>query len=147
MVIDGTINNPREKEIANCILTRYDCGVSNFQSTGNMVVEKIPKINVVGTMDYTIDHTFEQVNRVYSTNGISPTVTCTGSRLGINILTDEYRIRKLTPRECGRLMGVADADITKMQKVNSNYQLYKQLGNSIVVDVLCAIFKQLNIEQ
>lgn len=58
-----------------------------------------------------------------------------------------YHIRKLTPRECGRLMGVSDEDITKMEKVNSNSQLYKQFGNSIVVDVLCAIFKQLNIEQ
>ena len=39
--VDGTINNPKEKEIANCITARYDCGVSNQQSTGNMVVEKI----------------------------------------------------------------------------------------------------------
>ena len=59
----------------------------------------------------------------------------------------QYRIRKLTPRECGRLMGVSDEDIDKMAAVNSNTQLYKQFGNSIVVDVLCAIFKQLNIEQ
>ena len=59
----------------------------------------------------------------------------------------QYRIRKLTPRECGRLRGVSDEDIDKMAAVNSNTQLYKQFGNSIVVDVLCAIFKQLNIEQ
>ena len=59
----------------------------------------------------------------------------------------QYRIRKLTPRECGRLMGVSDEDIDKMAAVNSNTQLYKQFGNSIVVDVLCAIFKKLNIEQ
>ena len=148
MCVDGTINNPREKEIANCILARYDCGVSNLQSNGNMVVEKMQKINVVGTMDNTLDHTFESANRVYSTEGIAPTIhTCCGGGTEIKILTDEYRIRKLTPRECGRLMGVADADITKMQKVNSNYQLYKQFGNSIVVDVLCAIFENLNIEQ
>ena len=148
MCVDGTINNPREKEIANCILARYDCGVSNLQSNGNMVVEKMQKINVVGTMDNTLDHTFESANRVYSAEGIAPTIhTCCGGGTEIKILTDEYRIRKLTPRECGRLMGVADADITKMQKVNSNYQLYKQFGNSIVVDVLCAIFENLNIEQ
>ena len=92
--------------------------------------------------------TFESANRVYSTEGIAPTLTtCTGGWTGIKFFTDEYRIRKLTTRECGRLMGVSDADITKMKKVNSNYQLYKQFGNSIVVDVLCAIFKQLNIEQ
>ena len=59
----------------------------------------------------------------------------------------QYRIRKLTPRECGRLMGVSDEDIDKMAAVNSNTQLYKQFGNSIVVDVMCAMFRNLNIEQ
>ena len=59
----------------------------------------------------------------------------------------QYRIRKLTPRECGRLMAVSDEDISKMEEVNSNSQLYKQFGNSIVVDVMCAMFKNLNIEQ
>ena len=106
------------------------------------------KINVVGTMDNTLDHTFESANRVYSTEGIAPTVhTCTGGGTEIKVLTDEYSIRKLTPRECGRLMGVSDEDITKMEKVNSNSQLYKQFGNSIVVDVMVAIFEKLNIEQ
>lgn len=59
----------------------------------------------------------------------------------------QYRIRKLTPRECGRLMGVSDEDINKMAAVNSNTQLYKQFGNSIVVDVMCAMFRNLNINQ
>lgn len=59
----------------------------------------------------------------------------------------QYRIRRLTPRECGRLMGVSDEDIDKMAAVNSNTQLYKQFGNSIVVDVMCAMFKNLNIKQ
>ncbi len=59
----------------------------------------------------------------------------------------QYRIRKLTPRECGRLMGVSDEDIDKMAAVNSNTQLYKQFGNSIVVDVMCAMFKNLKINQ
>lgn len=58
----------------------------------------------------------------------------------------QYRIRKLTPRECGRLMGVSDEDIDKMAAVNSNTQLYKQFGNSIVVDVMCAMFRNLNIK-
>lgn len=59
----------------------------------------------------------------------------------------QYLIRKLTPRECGRLMGVSDEDIDKMAAVNSNTQLYKQFGNSIVVDVMCAMFRNLNIKQ
>lgn len=53
------------------------------------------------------------------------------------------RIRKLTPKECWRLMGFYDEDFEKAEKVNSNTQLYKQAGNSIVVNVLEAIFKQL----
>lgn len=59
----------------------------------------------------------------------------------------EYRIRRLTPKEYGRLMGVSDEDYEKMASVNSNSQLYKQFGNSIVVDVMIAIFEKLNIEQ
>lgn len=56
---------------------------------------------------------------------------------------DNYRIRKLTPNECWRLMGCSDEDFKKAEKVNSNSQLYKQAGNAIVIDVLEAIFSQL----
>lgn len=53
------------------------------------------------------------------------------SREDLLLEKPQYRIRKLTPRECGRLMGVSDKDIDKMEAVNSNTQLYKQFGNSI----------------
>ena len=53
------------------------------------------------------------------------------------------RIRKLTPLECFRLMGFNDEDFYKAEKVNSNTQLYKQAGNSIVVDVIEEIYEQL----
>lgn len=56
---------------------------------------------------------------------------------------EQYGIFKLSPRECGRLMDVSDEDIDKMFSVNSNSQCYKQFGNSIVVNVLVAIFGQL----
>lgn len=59
------------------------------------------------------------------------------------VVENKLLIRKLTPRECGRLMGVSDDDISKMLSVNSNSQCYKQFGNSIVVDVLYYIFKQM----
>ncbi len=77
------------------------------------------------------------------------TSNCLTSVQKDNLLLEkpQYRIRKLTPRECGRLMGVSDEDISKMAAVNSNTQLYKQFGNSIVVDVMCAMFENLNIEQ
>lgn len=56
------------------------------------------------------------------------------------------RIRKLIPLECWRLMGFTDEDFKKAEKVNSNTQLYKQAGNSIVCDCLEAIFSQMNIK-
>lgn len=57
-----------------------------------------------------------------------------------------YFIRKLTPRECFRLMGVSDADIDKIQAAGiSKSQQYKMAGNSIVVNCLAAIFRQLFI--
>lgn len=55
----------------------------------------------------------------------------------------EYRIRKLTPRECWRLMSFTDEDFDRAESVNSNTQLYKQAGNSIVKNVLVAIFGQM----
>ena len=59
---------------------------------------------------------------------------------------DGMRIRKLTPKECWRLMGFDDLDFEKAQKVNSNAQLYKQAGNSIVVNVLESILRRINFE-
>jgi len=56
-----------------------------------------------------------------------------------------YRIRKLTPKECWRLMGFSDCDFEKAQAVNSNTQLYKQAGNSIVKSCLMAIFRKLDL--
>ena len=55
-----------------------------------------------------------------------------------------YRIRKLTPTECMRLMKVSDEDIAKMKAAGiSDSQMYKLAGNSIVVCVLEAIFTQM----
>lgn len=62
---------------------------------------------------------------------------------GYNQGKEQYRIRKLTPKECFRLMGVADTDSDKMMAVLSKSRCYQVAGNSIVVDVLAAIFDQL----
>jgi len=59
------------------------------------------------------------------------------------VIESQYRIRKLTPIECWRLMGFSDEDFHKAEAVNSNSQLYKQAGNSIVKSVLMAIFEQM----
>ena len=77
---------------------------------------------------------------VYGGGNLSPTLTTEGSE--ICKVESEYRIRKLTPKECFRLMGMKDEDFNKAAQVNSNTQLYKEAGNSIVVNVLVAIMGQ-----
>ena len=58
--------------------------------------------------------------------------------------SDGIRIRKITPKECWRLMGFTDEDFEKAQNFNSNTQLYKQAGNSVCVNVIEHIFSKLN---
>ena len=87
-----------------------------------------------------------QTGRVYSPDGISPCLnTMQGGGLEPKILqSEDYKIRKLTPLECWRLMGFSDNDYYAAKSVGtSNAQLYKQAGNSIVVTVLEAIFRNL----
>lgn len=82
---------------------------------------------------------------IYSPLGISPTLdTCGGGGLHVHILEENGNCRRLTPKEYFRLMGFKDADY-KICKENgiSDTQLYKQAGNSIVVNVLEEIFKNL----
>lgn len=184
---DGSVKNPKSKNIANC-LTGRDRGIVNFQSSGNVVVE--PKIIQTHKLKSKRDN--PNRFRVYSVEGIGPTLLTggggkqpcirikNGTKKGylkaypgdgidlINpngknrrgrvqkesiqtltcgdnkgVVADDLRIRKLTPLEYWRLMGIDDEDFYKAQKVNSNSQLYKQAGNAIVVDVLAAIFMQL----
>ena len=69
----------------------------------------------------------------------------TGCQQGV---VTNYRIRKLTPRECFRLMGVDDADIDKIQAAGiSNSQQYKMAGNSIVVDTIAHILRKLYVDK
>lgn len=80
------------------------------------------------------------VTNNYSNNN---DVDTKGDILGVAINHPYLKIRKLTPKECWRLMGFDDEDFEKAENVNSNAQLYKQAGNSIVVNVLEKIFKNL----
>ena len=90
----------------------------------------------------------EANGRVYHRGGVSPTLCC-GQHSGVQPKTiikmaKIYRIRKLTARECFRLMGVSDPDIDKIKAAGiSESQQYKMAGNSIVVQVLEGIFTQL----
>lgn len=106
----------------------------------NQEVVRIEKVGQISSNN-------SQCGTVISDNGISANLVAGTHGYANSHIATQYRIRKLTPRECGRLMGVSDEDIDKMAAVNSNTQLYKQFGNSIVVDVMCAMFKNLNIKQ
>ena len=92
------------------------------------------KINVIGNYS----PSGYDASRIVDENGLAPTVKENHGTVTATI--QNYRIRKLTPKECWRLMGFDDEDFEKAEKVNSNTQLYKQAGNSIVVDVLENIF-------
>jgi len=80
-------------------------------------------------------------SRVVDNDGLAPTVM--ENHGTVTATQDQLRIRKLTPKECWRLMGFDDEDFEKASQVNSNAQLYKQAGNSIVVNVLENILKNL----
>ena len=118
---------------------------ANKTCCGVIEVMEMADVKIIGQMDNTIDHTFESANRVYDVGGVAPTMnTCGGGGLQPKIIEEtQYRIRKLTPKECWRLMDFSDEDFEKAADVNSNTQLYKQAGNSIVVNVLVAILGQL----
>ena len=107
------------------------------------------KCNQIGVLSGGVwDKMYEQSRRVYATDGLSPTLhTCGGGNQEIKVAVmennEQFRIRKLTPLECWRLMGFDDEDFRKAEAVNSNSQLYKQAGNSIVVNVLEGILRKL----
>lgn len=79
--------------------------------------------------------------RVQENGQICPTITATET--GVCRIESPIRIRKLTPKECFRLMGFSDENFEAAEKMVSNSQLYKQAGNSIVVDVLYYILVEL----
>lgn len=84
-------------------------------------------------------------DRIYDTCGVSTAIT---TSFLTNISEGSERIRKLTPRECFRLMGVSEENIDKIQSAGiSNSQQYKLAGNSIVVDVLYHIFKKMFVDK
>jgi DNA (cytosine-5)-methyltransferase 1 len=71
------------------------------------------------------------------------TIKTNVDKSNMNMVYNDLRIRKLTPKECFRLMGVKDEDFEKIAKNQSNASLYHLAGDSIVVDVLMAIFKEM----
>ena len=85
----------------------------------------------------------DNIARVYSPDGLCPTIVTNGGGHHEVKILDKSNVRRLTPKECFRLMGFSDSDYEKAHSVCSDTQLYKQAGNSIVVGVIEAILKQL----
>lgn len=114
-----------------------------------LITEKI-KIEKVGHLECQGWHEIE--TRVHSTNGLAPTVETRNRAKYLEIDKKKYNkldfeIRKLTPRECFRLMGLSDEQIDKIQQTGlSDSAQYKLAGNSIVVQVLEGIFRNLYID-
>lgn len=89
-------------------------------------------------IDYKKTYSLNAYNNTYNT--LCHTITTPHNTL---FLLDDRKIRKPTPKECFRLMGVKDEDFEKCAKNQSNASLYYLAGDSIVVNVLIAIFKEL----
>lgn len=93
--------------------------------------------NLVGYTNFTSE------KKVFFTDSISPTITATGAQSKIKIILPNGRIRILTPKECWKLMGFTEEDFSKTDKSFPDSILTKLAGNSIVVNVLEAIFVNL----
>ena len=132
-------------------------GVCNALTTvqkDNMLMETVKikqatkdgyvECRIGGVADLSYPESETRRGRVIDGGNVSPTLMA--SQNDICRIVTQYRIRKLTPREVWHLMGFSDEDYEKAAGVNSKTQLYKQAGNSIVKDVLMAIFSQLNIK-
>lgn len=107
--------------------------VKNATKKGYLEAYEGDGINISSRMKYQRGNVQKDSIQTITTSG--------GSDRGV--VTSNLKIRKLTPKECWRLMSFDDEDFEKASKVNSNTQLYKQAGNSIVVNVLEAILTNL----
>lgn len=130
--IDKSLNGTKIIDNANCLTAREDRGISNRKSEGTAVIEVLGNVNPSGK---------GMNGNVFSDKGLAPTLT-TNKGEGNKILSN-LRIRKLTPKECFRLMGFDDSAYEAASQVVSNSQMYKQTGNSIVVDVIHYILVEL----
>lgn len=123
------------KQMANTLTTSCNQGV----------VIGAAEVQQVGTTKETEWN--RQQYRVYGINGLSPCLNCCGGGGLEPKIQSRYRIRKLTPRECFRLMGCDEETIDTIQAAGiSNSQQYKLAGNSIVVDVLYHLFRKMFVE-
>ena len=96
--------------------------------------------------DYSLNWRPNEDDRIHWNYPFSKTICARTNSPGVIVSgggCSYLRIRKLTPRECFRLMGVKDEDFNKIAKNQSDSSLYHLAGDSIVVNVLMAIFKEI----
>ena len=111
--------------------------IKNNTKKGYLEAKDGDGINISSRMKYQRGNVQKQLLQTITTSGGNDRA----------VVTSDLRIRKITPKECWRLMGFDDEDFEKAEKVNSNTQLYKQAGNSIVVNVLEAILRNLLLNE
>ena len=148
-----TFNATNEKGIAatitTCAGTRATDNFIKEETLKKELCNKLIQDNLVKEYDV-IKHAYSKQildgNKkcVERTDGNMITLTTRGDCVGTCVNdSGNLRIRKLTPRECFRLMGVKDEDFDKVKKNQSDMSLFHLAGDSIVVNVLMAIFKEL----
>jgi DNA (cytosine-5)-methyltransferase 1 len=127
---DRTVGSPTEQRLE-----------PNSQGLCNTLTS-VQKDNLV------MENFYDFYNKSMKKDGVCGTLTANSNTSfthcgTFGVIEPQYRIRKLTPKECWRLMDFTDEDFEKAEQVNSNTQLYKQVGNSIVKNVLVAILGQM----
>ena len=141
---DRTVGSPTEQRLeinySGCCNTLTSVQKDNYVIEPLLIKENTNKgyVEAYEFDSVSLDQPSSKTRRGRVGNQISNTLTCS-CNMGVVI---KYRIRKLTPRECWRLMGVKDNQFDRLHGI-SKTNLYKLAGNSIVVDVLEAIFKNL----
>lgn len=141
LIYDGY--NSRIRKDQNTIGTlTTNCGVGNIRTGWKIITANKKGYDIAKDGDgIDLSYPNSKTRRGRVGHGVAKTIPTSNSQ-GV---VDGIRIRKLTPKECWRLMGFDDVSFKKAEKINSNSQLYKQAGNSIVVDVLEAIIKNLTL--
>lgn len=137
----GNVIDRHPVEIANCVTSAKRDNTQNYVVVPANTKSGEQLCEVGGVIDISYPSSSSRRGRVQENGTIAPTLTCGCENTHARI--ESYRIRKLTERECFRLMGVHDEDSDKIRSAVSKSQCYKLAGNSIVVDVLVAIFNQL----
>jgi DNA (cytosine-5)-methyltransferase 1 len=154
-------DNPSDRSVGSPTEQRLEpnghgiCNTLTSVQKDNMVLESVRikqatkdgyiQCKVGGVADLSYPTSDTRRGRVQDNGDTCPTITA--AETGICRIESIYRIRKLIPRECGRLMAVSDSNIDRILSVVSNTQAYKQFGNSIVVIVMVAMFSNLNIQR